>query len=225
MRRRRFLREAGGSTAITAGVASVTTGGLATLTGCLGGRDEDGDDRATFLVLSEFTASWELVDGDPPSPVRFAATPADDEVRGEDPGRIRFTLANLTREDVTVDPTVSPPFGVLYAVSADRPAPDADSTTATPEGPRGFLLWRPYEEEGCADVAPDGTSVGACDSGEALVLSGGESVQRSYEVRQGTAGLSPGRFVVSGRVRVTDSVGAPSTVGYAVRFAVRRRSE
>lgn len=155
-------------------------------------------------------------DPDAPPAVEFDASVADPYVAPGDPGELTLALTNASSESRTVFSGTVPPFGV---VTAER---------TTGEG--RFLLWRPYEEEGCVFFDEDGW--GKCSIGVATELAPGQTVSRTYEVLPSATGHHPAFTVPPGpgRYRVADSVshyaqsGAPeSELSFEVEFALESR--
>lgn len=155
-------------------------------------------------------------DPDAPPAVEFDASVADPYVAPGDPGEVTLALTNASSEPRAVFSGTVPPFGV---VTAER---------ATGDG--RFLLWRPYEEEGC--VFFDGDRWGQCSIGITTELAPGETVSRTYEVLPSATGHHPALTVPPGpgRYRVADSVshhaqsGAPeSELSFEVEFRLESR--
>ncbi|WP_433624651.1 hypothetical protein [Halomicrococcus sp. NG-SE-24] len=141
--------------------------------------------------------------------LRFDARPVDRGVAPDDPGEIAFAVTNEGETTQEIFSGTVPPFGVLRAE-----ARDAD---------RQFLLWRDYEEEGCAQVE-NGRVRAVCDIGKLTPVEPGETVTKRYELRPGTPGMESGSYVVDGTLSYSSEMQEPSTeVEWAVNFALEAR--
>ena len=152
---------------------------------------------------------------DRPPAVEFGAAIADGVVSSDDPGAIELWLENAGRTTRSVFSGSIVPFGMLSAVSVD--------------GGGEFLLWRPYESEGCVEFTDSGVT--SCAIGMQTDLPPCERISRRYRVLPSDTGRHRDRTVPpgSGRYRATGSVpyyresGAPQSVlHFEVAFDLER---
>ncbi|WP_168215794.1 hypothetical protein [Halorussus ruber] len=153
---------------------------------------------------------------DAPPAVEFDAEVVDSYVSPDDPGVVALSLTNASSEPRTVFSGTVPPFGMVFAESV--------------ESDDRFLLWRPYELEGCVQFTDDGYA--KCAIGKTTKLSPGETVSREYEVLPSTTANRP-RYTVPpgpGRYRISDSLthyaktGAPeSKLTFEAEFSLQSR--
>lgn len=149
--------------------------------------------------------------GRPPA-VEFDAAVLDAEVSAGSPGALELALRNVGPEPREVFSGSVPPFGAVWAerggVVEER-----------------FLLWRPYEEEGCFRFGEHGLA--RCDVGKTTPLPPGGTVTRRYEVLPGstethpeyTAPPGPGTYRFADSVSHGGGAGGPqSTLSFEVRF-------
>lgn len=147
-----------------------------------------GRDTATHIGLT-----LHRLDPDAPPAIEFDASVVDSTVADEDPGVLEFALTNAGSTTRQASSGTVPPFGMLFADSVGSGAK--------------FLLWRPYEEEGCINFTDDGWS--RCDIGMVTELAPNETISREYEIlpeattRQPKLTVPPG----PGTYRVSDSLG------------------
>jgi hypothetical protein len=138
----------------------------------------------------------------------------DPHVAPDDPGVVEFGLLNRAPEPREVFSGTVPPFGMLHAEAATDPG--------------RFLLWRPYESEGCYFRTDEGW--GACSIGKSTRLEPCERVRRTYSVLPSTTDhypdltvpSGPGRYRVEERVGHSAEFGGPSTtLSFTTTFQLR----
>ena len=157
------------------------------------------------------------LDPDAPPAIEFDASVVDSTVEAGDPGAVELALTNASSTPRHVFSGTVPPFGMVFAEATERNA--------------RFLLWRPYEEEGCVNIQDDG-GWSRCDIGMIAELEPGETVAREYEVLPSTTTNQPGLTLPPGPgpYRIADSIshsekrGAPkSELSFEVEFTLESR--
>jgi hypothetical protein len=121
-------------------------------------------------------------DPDAPPAIEFGARVLDAAVTPDDPGALELSLTNGGSKRREVFAGTVPPFGAVFVEAVD-----ADER---------FLLWRPYEEEGCFEFGDEGLF--RCDIGEIVPLEPGETVARQYAVLPPTTDVHPSYTAPSG---------------------------
>lgn len=140
---------------------------------------------------------------DRPPAVAFSARIVDEVVSQGSPGVVEFELTNRRNTTQYVFSGTVPPFGMLFAESA--------------ESDDRFLLWRAYEDEGCIRFTDDGWL--SCDIGEVTELEPCESVSRRYQVLpsdtshypESTVPPGPGTYRVADSIDYYEERGAPES--------------
>ena len=128
------------------------------------------DDTYTHvgLALSE-------QDPDAPPSIEFGARVRDADVTPDSPGALSLSLTNVGSEEQEVFAGTVPPFGAVFAEAVDSN--------------ERFLLWRPYEKEGCISLDKKGMSV--CAIGTTVPIEPGKTVTKRYEVLAPTTDIHP----------------------------------
>lgn len=137
------------------------------------------------------------------APIEFDAATTDPNVAPTDPATLELSLTNTGSHPQELFTGTVPPFGLVSADAVDH----AET----------FLLWRPYEQEGCINIGED--RIVRCDIGHITTLLPGEGVTRAYDVLPSTTDHhpshtvppGPGRYQVSTDVSYSRGGDAPST--------------
>ncbi|WP_049899328.1 hypothetical protein [Halococcus agarilyticus] len=164
------------------------------------------DDVATHRGLRLYEQ-----DPDAPPAVEFGARVLDAAVTPDDPGALELSLTNGGSERQAVFAGTVPPFGAVFVGAVDTD--------------ERFLLWRPYEEEGC--ISFEGNEMRVCAIGRQVTIEPGETVARQYEVLSPTtdthpshtAPPSPGTYRYTETFEHTAETGGPeSELSCELRF-------